>query len=50
MNLIGSTFFLFVQNTIHDFCNTVIIELIVALTSINATKPPFFNESRFTSN
>ena len=37
MTLIGSTSFGFAQDKIHDFQNTL-IELIVALSSTNATK------------
>ena len=37
LRLIGSTFFGFAQNSLHDFHNMV-YELLVALSSTNATK------------
>ena len=37
ISLMGSTYFGFAQNTIHDFQNTV-FKLTVALSSTNATK------------
>ena len=38
MSLIGSTFFSFAQNKMHDFQNTLMNSYIVALSSTNATK------------